>query len=194
MTAVNNPTTTSHAALPSVVTPAAYPNHRPAATPVLVQTVPLLHSGMRYHASLVLLTVTLGGCASATHTAEHVALASIGSPTVSEGVFGEWVSQIIRTPAKVDGQPATFQGAAIYDEELRERRPMLALTLADDGTFALITNYSPTERSIVFGTWAMTGAKVALEQNGDVTWVFVSHGGKLIAEKNDGPTVILGRK
>ncbi|HYC99862.1 MAG TPA: hypothetical protein VEB22_01430 [Phycisphaerales bacterium] len=104
------------------------------------------------------------------------------------------MSQIIRTPAKVDGQPATFQGAAIYDEELRERRPMLALTLADDGTFALITNYSPSERSIAFGNWAMTGAKVALEQNGDVTWVFVSHGGKLIAEKNDGPTVILGRK
>lgn len=156
---------------------------------------------MRYAATLALLTLTLGGTGCASHD-QHVAadapiaLAAVDyrASAANDGVFGEWVSQIIRTPSKAAGGAATHSGATIYDEQLHERRPMLALTLADDGTFSLISNYNTTDRAIAFGNWTMTGSKIALEQNGDVTWVFVSLGGKLIAEKDDGPTIILGRK
>jgi hypothetical protein len=148
-------------------------------------------------ASLTLTATLAAGCASQSAAAEPTIAYGIAASrpvAVTDGVFGEWVSQIIRTPSKVNGQPATFQGATIYDEQLRERRHMLALTLADDGTFSLITNYNVSERTIAFGTWTMTGTKIALEQNGDITWVFTSLGGKLIADKDEGPTIILGRK
>lgn len=154
---------------------------------------------MRHAALFAVLTLALGGCAH--HTVGEagdapIAFAAVGahSTAANDGIFGEWISQIIRTPSKAPGQAASYSVAAIYDETLHESRPMLALSLADDGTFSLISSYSSTSRSIVFGNWSMTGTRIALEQAGEITWVFVSSGGKLIAEKNDGPTIILGRK
>lgn len=156
---------------------------------------------MRNAATLTLLTLTLAAAGCSSHDQQAAADAPVALSAVdyraaaaNDGVFGEWVSQIIRTPSKTAGGPATHTGATIYDEQLHERRPMLALTLADDGTFSMLSNYNTTDRAIAFGNWTMTGNKIALEQNGDVTWVFVSLGGKLIAEKDDGPTIILGRK
>jgi len=140
--------------------------------------------------------IALCGCAATPAPESTIALAA-AAPHLqpgSEGVFGEWVSQIIRTPAKDAAGAPTFETASIYDEAFRESRPMLALTLSDDGTFALISSYATNSRSIAFGTWSMTGNKVALEQSGDVAWVFSNLGGKLVADKTDGPTIILGRR
>lgn len=154
---------------------------------------------MRHAVAPAVLALALCGCANHAGTRADespIAFAAVGarSAAVNDGIFGEWVSQIIRTPSKAPGQAASYSLAAIYDETLHESRPMLALSLADDGTFSLISNYSSTSRSIVFGNWSMTGTRIALEQGGEVTWVFISSGGKLIAEKSDGPTIILGRK
>jgi hypothetical protein len=116
----------------------------------------------------------------------------------AESMFGEWTSQIIRhSQVGKQGPPWVYEGGQYFDAERNENRPKLDLTLAEDGTYALIANYgpAPTARTFVFGTWSWNGARVLLTQDGEVTWDFVYRGGKLIADKKeDNTSIILGRR
>lgn len=119
-----------------------------------------------------------------------------GSLAGAETYFGEWVTQIIRrAPNDKPGPPWFFDSGAYLDPKTTELRPKLDLTLAEDGTYALITNFSSltNDRTVVFGSWRLSGGGLSLEENGRVTWVFTYRGGKLLSEKEDGTLLVLGR-
>lgn len=124
--------------------------------------------------------------------------ASAAEAVGAEAMFGEWNSQIIRrSQVGKQGPPWVYEGGQYFDPLTNETRPKLGVTLAEDGTYALIANYgpAPTARTFVFGTWSWNGGHVLLTQDGEVTWDFVYRGGKLIADKKeDNTSVILGRR
>lgn len=115
----------------------------------------------------------------------------------AEAMFGNWRSQVIRRPqAGKQGPPYVYEGGQFFDADKNEIRPKLDLTLAEDGTYCLITNYGPqtSARTFVVGTWSWNGSRVSLTQEGEVTWDFLYRGGKLMADKReDNSSVILGR-
>ena len=119
-----------------------------------------------------------------------------GSLAGAETFFGEWVTQIVRrAPNDKPGPPWFYDSGVVLDAKTTELRPKLDLTLSEDGTYSLITNFSSltNDRTVVFGSWRLSGTSISLEENGRVTWVFTYRGGKLLSQKDDGTLLVLGR-
>lgn len=161
----------------------------------------------RFALTLILL-VSACGCAQQSETAVWPMDAS-AEPEIMYGVsasnqrfgaesyFGEWVTQIIRVaPRGRQGPPWAFESGVVLDAGTTELRPKMHLTLAEDGSYTLITNRSPVtnDRAVVFGTWSLSGNRITLTLEGEPTWVFTYRGGKLLTDKDDGTQMVLGRR